>query len=123
MASPGSKFLDVTADANAPTRLARRLGTVDAVVIGLGAMIGAGVFAALAPAARAAGNGLLVGLALAALIAYCNATSSAELDFIRRWKSGRLHYALGLANVTLCMFDKHRVSIIQRVRYQSHEGR
>ena len=79
MASPGSKFLDVTADANAPTRLARRLGTVDAVVIGLGAMIGAGVFAALAPAARAAGNGLLVGLALAGLIAFCNATSSAEL--------------------------------------------
>ncbi|MCZ9339707.1 amino acid permease, partial [Streptomyces sp. TRM76130] len=46
--------------------LKRRLGVFDAVVIGLGAMIGAGVFAALAPAARAAGPGLLVGLALAA---------------------------------------------------------
>ena len=34
----------VTAPAPAPTRLARRLGTVDAVVVGLGAMIGAGVF-------------------------------------------------------------------------------
>ncbi|NUS12772.1 MAG: APC family permease [Streptomyces sp.] len=42
-------------------------------------MIGAGVFAALAPAARAAGSGLLVGLALAAVVAYCNATSSARL--------------------------------------------
>jgi basic amino acid/polyamine antiporter, APA family len=63
----------------APSRLARRLGTGDAVVIGLGSMIGAGVFAAFAPAARAAGNGLLVGLAVAALIAYCNATSSAQL--------------------------------------------
>jgi APA family basic amino acid/polyamine antiporter len=62
-----------------PTRLARRLGTADAVIIGLGSMIGAGVFAAFGPAARAAGNGLLVGLALAALVAYCNATSSAEL--------------------------------------------
>ena len=62
-----------------PTRLARRLGSFDAVVIGLGSMIGAGVFAALAPAARAAGNGLLVGLAIAALVAYCNATSSAQL--------------------------------------------
>ena len=39
--------------------LARRLGTGDAVVIGLGSMIGAGVFSAFAPAAAAAGSGLL----------------------------------------------------------------
>ncbi|NNU26646.1 amino acid permease [Isoptericola sediminis] len=66
------------------TRLARRLGTKDAVAIGLGSMIGAGVFAAFAPAARAvlpAGTGwaLLGALALAALVAYANATSSAQL--------------------------------------------
>jgi APA family basic amino acid/polyamine antiporter len=42
-------------------------------------MIGAGVFAAFAPAARAAGAGLLVGLAVAAVVAYCNATASAQL--------------------------------------------
>jgi basic amino acid/polyamine antiporter, APA family len=66
-------------DADVPTRLARRLGTFDAVVIGLGSMIGAGVFAAFAPAAHAAGNGLVIGLAIAALVAYCNATSSARL--------------------------------------------
>ncbi|NUS57211.1 MAG: APC family permease [Streptomycetaceae bacterium] len=42
-------------------------------------MIGAGVFAAFAPAARAAGSGLLIGLAIAAAVAYCNATSSARL--------------------------------------------
>ena len=59
--------------------LVRRLGTGDAVVIGLGSMIGAGVFAAFAPAARAAGAGLLIGLALAAAVAYCNATASAQL--------------------------------------------
>lgn len=59
--------------------LARRLGTADAVLIGLGSMIGAGVFAAFAPAAEAAGTGLLLGLALAALVAYCNATASAQL--------------------------------------------
>jgi APA family basic amino acid/polyamine antiporter len=49
------------------------------VVIGLGAMLGAGVFAAVGPAARAAGAWLLLGLVLAGLVAYCNATSSAEL--------------------------------------------
>jgi basic amino acid/polyamine antiporter, APA family len=59
--------------------LARRLGTGDAVVIGLGSMVGAGVFASFAPAARAAGAGLVIGLALAAAVAYCNATASAQL--------------------------------------------
>lgn len=61
------------------TRLARRLGLFDAIVIGLGAMLGAGVFAAFGPAARAAGNGLLLGLGVAAVVAYCNATSTAQL--------------------------------------------
>jgi len=62
-----------------PDELRRSLGLFDAVVIGLGSMIGAGIFAALAPAARAAGSGLLLGLAAAAVVAYCNATSSARL--------------------------------------------
>ena len=60
-------------------QLQRRLGVIDAVVIGLGSMIGAGIFAALAPAAAAAGSGLLAGLAVAAVVAYCNAASSARL--------------------------------------------
>lgn len=59
--------------------LARRLGTFDAVIIGLGSMLGAGVFAAFSPAAGVAGAGLLIGLTLAALVAYCNATASAQL--------------------------------------------
>jgi APA family basic amino acid/polyamine antiporter len=59
--------------------LKRYLGVFDAVVIGLGSMIGAGIFAALTPAASAAGSGLLLSLALAAVVAYCNATSSARL--------------------------------------------
>ncbi|PZR52983.1 amino acid permease [Xylanimonas oleitrophica] len=64
--------------------LARRLTTADAVVIGLGSMIGAGVFAAFGPAAAAvlpAGTAwaLLGALALAAVVAWCNATSSAQL--------------------------------------------
>jgi APA family basic amino acid/polyamine antiporter len=60
-------------------RLSRRLGTGDAVVLGLGSMLGAGVFAAFTPAARAAGSWLLLGLGIAAAVAYCNATSSARL--------------------------------------------
>jgi basic amino acid/polyamine antiporter, APA family len=66
-------------DAPDGAALQRRLGTFDAVTIGLGSMVGAGIFVAMAPAAAAAGSGLLIGLAIAALVAYCNATSSARL--------------------------------------------
>ena len=59
--------------------LQRRLGLGDAVVIGLASMIGAGVFVVFGPAAAAAGSGLLIGLVIAAVVAYCNATSSARL--------------------------------------------
>lgn len=62
-----------------PTRLARKLGMFDAIAVGLGSMIGAGVFAVIGPAAQAAGPGLLVALAIAAMVAYCNALSSAQL--------------------------------------------
>lgn len=72
--------------------LARRLGLADAVFLGLGSMIGAGVFAAFAPAARAAGSGLLLALVLAAVVAYCNATSSARLAAIHPQSGGTYVY-------------------------------
>lgn len=77
--------------------LQRRLGLVDAVAIGLGSMIGAGVFAAFAPAAQAAGTGLLVGLALAAVVAFGNATSSAQLAAAHPTSGGT--YAYGRAEL------------------------
>ena len=72
--------------------LTRRLGTGDALVIGLGSMMGAGVFAAFGPAARAAGAGLLIGLMLAAAIAYCNATASAQLAAVYPTSGGTYIY-------------------------------
>jgi basic amino acid/polyamine antiporter, APA family len=69
----------VSVPGNREPELHRRLGTFDAVTIGLGSMLGAGIFVALAPAAAAAGSALLVGLGIAAVVAYCNATSSARL--------------------------------------------
>ena len=64
----------------------------DAVTIGLGSMIGAGIFVALAPAAAAAGSGLLIGLAVAAVVAYCNATSSARLAALYPQSGGTYVY-------------------------------
>ena len=75
------------------SRLSRRLNTGDAVFIGLGSMIGAGIFTALAPAAAAAGAGLLLGLAIAASVAYCNASSSAELARLYPESGGTYVYA------------------------------
>ncbi|MCA1734761.1 MAG: amino acid permease [Actinobacteria bacterium] len=75
-----------------PSRLSRRLGLNDAVFIGLGSMIGAGVFAAIGPAAAAAGSGLLIGLGIAALVAYCNATSSAQLAAVYPESGGAYIY-------------------------------
>lgn len=75
-----------------PPALLRRLTTTDAVVIGLGSMIGAGVFAAFGPAALAAGTGLLIGLVLAACIAYCNAVASAQLAAAYPSSGGTYHF-------------------------------
>ena len=56
-------------------------------------MVGAGVFVAWSPAAAAAGTGLLVGLAIAALVAFCNATSSAQLAAVHPESGGTYVYA------------------------------
>lgn len=77
--------------------LQRRLGLGDAVFIGLGSMIGAGVFAVWAPAADAAGTGLLIGLAIAAVVAFGNATSSAQLAAAHPTSGGT--YAYGRAEL------------------------
>ncbi|MDP9887883.1 APC family permease [Pseudarthrobacter enclensis] len=62
-----------------PQQLQRRLGTFDATAIGLGSMLGAGVFVVFAPAAALAGNLLVLAVAVAGVVAYCNAVASAAL--------------------------------------------
>lgn len=57
----------------------RRLGTADAVVLGLASMLGTGVFAVWAPAAAAAGRWVVLAVVLAGLVAACNAASTADL--------------------------------------------
>lgn len=59
--------------------LDRRLGLVGSVAVGMSAMIGAGLFVVFPPAVSAAGDGVLLALAIAAVVAACNAISSARL--------------------------------------------
>lgn len=61
------------------TSLARTLTRRDAVTIGMGSMIGAGMFVVWAPAAAAAGSWMLLSLLIVAMVAACNAYSSAML--------------------------------------------
>jgi APA family basic amino acid/polyamine antiporter len=62
-----------------PHSLDRRLGLIGSVGVGVSAMIGAGLFTVFAPAVGAAGDGVLLALLIAAVVAGCNAMSSALL--------------------------------------------
>ncbi|WP_199423617.1 APC family permease [Actinotalea solisilvae] len=78
--------------------LARRLGLLDATAVGVGSMLGAGVFVAFAPAAAAAGPALPVALLLAAVVAWLNADSSARLAAVLPTSGGA--YAYGRARLS-----------------------
>ena len=75
------------------TELRRQLTPTDAVVVGIGSMVGAGVFAVWAPAANAAGTWLLLSLVIAGGVALCNATSSAQLAARHPESGGTYVYA------------------------------
>lgn len=86
------------------SRLHRGLGLTGAVVVGLSAMLGTGVFVVWTPAIARAGSSLFVALGVAAVIASLNATSTARLA--RRhpvsggayaYGSARIHRSAGIA--------------------------
>ncbi|MFC0437309.1 APC family permease [Kutzneria buriramensis] len=58
--------------------LRRQLPAADAVLLGVGGMLGAGVFAVFTPASSVAGTYALVGVVLASLLAACSAFSTAD---------------------------------------------
>lgn len=51
----------------------------DAVVTGLAAILGAGIFAVISPATGLAGPAILISFGIAAFVAFCNASSSIQL--------------------------------------------
>jgi APA family basic amino acid/polyamine antiporter len=72
--------------------LRRDLGLIDAVGVGLGAIIGAGIFVVTGVAAGVAGPAFLLGLLLAGVAAACNALSSAQLAATYPQSGGTYEY-------------------------------
>src|SRR5688572_2436978 len=65
--------------ANEPRELRRELGLGAAVMLGLGSILGTGVFVSIGIAAGVAGPAVILAILLAAGVAACNALSSAQL--------------------------------------------
>lgn len=59
--------------------LRREVGLPGAIMMGLGSIIGTGVFVSIAVAAEVAGADVILAIAIAAAVATCNALSSAQL--------------------------------------------
>lgn len=78
--------------------LRRTLGLVDAVAIGLGAIIGAGVFVAIGPAVDVAGSFALISMLIAGVVALFNSLSSAQLAAAYPVSGGTYAYGRQLIN-------------------------
>ena len=76
-----------------PTRLKRELGVFHAVLLGLGSILGTGVFVSIGIAAGIAGPSVLIAIVLAALLALCNGLSSAQLAAAHPVAGGTYEYA------------------------------
>jgi len=79
-----------------PTTLARQIGAPGAVMLGLGSILGSGVFVGVGLAADLAGPSLPAAIALAALLATCNALSSAQLAAAHPVSGGAYEYGRSL---------------------------
>lgn len=95
MGEEASRAEGAPAGAGGPT-LRRELRLVDAVGVGLGAIIGAGIFVVTGVAAGVAGPAFLVGLLLAGVAATCNALSSAQLAATFPQSGGTYEYGYRL---------------------------
>jgi APA family basic amino acid/polyamine antiporter len=75
-----------------PGRLKRELGVFHAVLLGLGSILGTGVFVSIGIAAGIAGPSVLIAIVLAALLALCNGLSSAQLAAAHPVAGGTYEY-------------------------------
>lgn len=86
------------AQAPGSPRLQRRLGLFGAIMMGLGAMVGTGVFVSIGIAAGIAGPSAILAIVLAALVAICNGLSIAQLAASHPVSGGTYEYGYQYLN-------------------------
>lgn len=97
---------DFALTAQSETNLRREIGVVAAMMMGMGSIVGTGVFVSIGIAAETAGPSVMLAIALASLVAVCNGLSSAQLaanhpvsggtyEYGYRWLSPRLGFTAG----------------------------
>lgn len=82
-------------------QLKRELGIFDATMLGLGSIVGTGIFVSVAVATAAAGSWVLLAIFLASLVAICNGMSSAQLAANHPVSGGTYEYANRWLNPTI----------------------
>jgi APA family basic amino acid/polyamine antiporter len=78
--------------------LKREVGVFGATMMGLGSMVGAGVFVSIGIAAGIAGPAVILAIVLAAIVATCNALSSAQLAASMQVSGGTYEYGYAYLN-------------------------
>ncbi|MEZ4620607.1 MAG: APC family permease [Caldilineaceae bacterium] len=79
-------------------QLQRQLGVFGAVMMGLGSIVGTGVFVSIGIGAGIAGPAVVLAIALAALVATCNGLSSAQLAASHPVSGGTYEYGYQYLN-------------------------
>ena len=75
-----------------PAALQRVIKTPGAVLMGLGSIVGTGIFVSIAIATQVAGTGIILAIAIAALLATFNGLSSAQLAAAHPVSGGTYEY-------------------------------
>jgi len=90
-----------TSQTSSGATLARQVGVFGATMMGLGSIIGTGVFVSIGIAAGIAGSAVFIAIALAAAVAMCNALNSAQLAANHPVSGGTYEYGYRWLNPTL----------------------
>ena len=84
-----------------PPQLKRELGVLGATMMGLGSIVGTGVFVSIGIAAGIAGPAVILAIAIGAVVATCNGLNSAQLAANHAVSGGSYEYGYKYLNPSL----------------------
>jgi APA family basic amino acid/polyamine antiporter len=83
---------------NVENELERSIRTPGAILMGLGSIVGTGIFVSIAIATQIAGNGIMISIVIAAILATFNGLSSAQLAAAHPVSGGTYEYGYRFLN-------------------------